>query len=159
MLTVLATSLAVGAAFAFRPSTVRLKQTVEHLASFPTRNTNTPELVQAAAWVADQMKQIPGLEVETMKYEIKAGSRVPADKEVVQVIGILKGETDHRVLVSGHLDSINMTPGADIFTSHAPGANDDLSGVALVLESARQLAKYKWHNTLVFCVVSGEEQG
>ena len=157
MLTTLASSLVIGAAFGFRPSTVRLRETVEHLSNFPTRNTSSPELVQAAAWVSEQMKQVPGLEVETMSYPIKAGPRIPADKDVVQVIGVLRGETDHRVLVSGHLDSINLKE--DVFKGRAPGANDDLSGVALVLESARQLAKYKWHNTLVFCVVSGEEQG
>lgn len=140
----------------FAPSPARLRATVTHLSSFPTRNTNSPELTQAAAWVAEEFKKIPGLEVETMTYPIKKGSRVPADKDVVQVIATLPGETDHRVLVGGHLDSINLKE--DPLTGIAPGADDDLSGVALTLECARLMAKRRWHNTLVFVAFTGEEQ-
>lgn len=148
-------ALVLGSQFA--PSPARLRATVEHLSAFPTRNTSSPELTQAAAWVADEFKKIPGLQVETMTYSIKKGARVPADKDVVQVIATLPGETDHRVMVGGHLDSINL--GADPLTSIAPGADDDLSGVALTLESARLMATRKWKNTLVFIAFSGEEQG
>ncbi|MFX8320127.1 M28 family peptidase, partial [Acinetobacter baumannii] len=47
---------------------------------------------------------------------------------------------------------------ADPLTGRAPGANDDLSGVALTLESARLMATKKWRNTLVFVAFTGEEQ-
>ena len=60
-------------------------------------------------------------------------------------------------MVGGHLDTINL--GGDPLTAIAPGVNDDGSGVALTLESARILSQKKWHNTLVFIAFSGEEQG
>ncbi|MFX8585756.1 hypothetical protein ABTM35_19835, partial [Acinetobacter baumannii] len=72
----------LGAQLSSVPSPARLRATVEHLSSFPTRNTSSPELVQAATWVADQFRQIPGLQVELMSYTIQKGPRVPADKEV-----------------------------------------------------------------------------
>src|ERR1700689_480788 len=43
--------------------------------------------------------------------------------------------------------------------SDAPGANDDASGVAVVLELARVLAKHRFDATLVFLATAGEEQG
>jgi hypothetical protein len=45
------------------------------------------------------------------------------------------------------------------FTSDAPGANDDGSGVAAVLEAARVLSKHKFPGTIVYAALSGEEQG
>ncbi|MBI5708665.1 MAG: M20/M25/M40 family metallo-hydrolase [Armatimonadetes bacterium] len=137
----------------------RLRATVEKLASFNTRNTNTPELFQAAEWIAGEYKKIPGLQVELYKYQVKRGSRIPADKEVVEVVAVLPGRTNRRILVGGHFDTINMGQGADPFTARSPGANDDGSGTALALELARILSQRKWENTLVFCAFSGEEQG
>ena len=134
-----------------------LKATLTDLATYPTRNTSSPGLTKAADWVAGEFRKIPGLKVEIMEYAVKKGRRVPDDKTVVQVIAILPGETDRRVLVGGHLDTINL--GGDPLTSIAPGINDDGSGVALTLESARILSQKKWHNTLVFVAFSGEEQG
>jgi Zn-dependent M28 family amino/carboxypeptidase len=61
------------------------------------------------------------------------------------------------IVITGHLDSMPsdvMDPATD-----APGANDDASGVATVLEAARILSKHKFRATLVFAALSGEEQG
>lgn len=138
-------------------STQKLKDTLTYLATYPTRNTSTPELERAAEWVAGEFRKIPGLQVELMKYDIKKGRRVPADKTVVQVVATLPGETAKRVLVGGHLDTINLA--GDPLTAKAPGINDDGSGVALTMECARILSQRKWKNTLVFVVFSGEEQG
>lgn len=140
-------------------SPANLRSTVEKLASWNTRNTNTPELTEAANWIAEQYRKIPGLQVEIWSYTIVKGRRVPEDKTVVQVIAKLPGETDRMVMVGGHFDTVNMEPDADIFKSRAPGANDDASGVALALEIARVMSAKKWRNTLVFCAFSGEEQG
>ncbi len=138
-------------------STDHLKATLTELATYPTRNTSSPGLTKAAEWVASEFRKIPGLQVEIMQYDIKKNRRVPEDKTVVQVIAVLPGETDRRILVGGHLDTINL--GGDTLTATAPGINDDGSGVALTLESARILSQKKWHNTLVFVAFSGEEQG
>ncbi|MEY4881511.1 MAG: hypothetical protein RLZ87_940 [Armatimonadota bacterium] len=134
-----------------------LRQTLTHLSTYPTRNTNTPELEKAAEWVASEFQKIPGLRVELMRYDVKKGRRVVADKSVVQVVATLPGESDKKVIVGGHLDTINLT--GDPLTAIAPGINDDGSGVALTLECARILSQKRWRNTLVFVAFSGEEQG
>ncbi len=151
------TALALmGTSYFTQVSKNHLRGTLEHLGTYPTRNTSTDGLTKAAEWVASEFRKIPGLQVEIMSYDIKASRRIPADKTVVQVVATLPGETNHRVLVGGHLDTINL--GGDPLTANAPGINDDGSGVALTLESARILSQHKWKNTLVFVAFSGEEQ-
>lgn len=135
----------------------RLRATVERLASFHTRNTLSETLSEAAEWLAGEYRKIPGLQVELMRYTLPAGRRVPAEKEVVQVVAVLPGETDRKVLVGGHLDSLNLQ--VDPVSGRAPGANDDASGTALALELARVMAGRKWKQTLVFVGFTGEEQG
>ena len=65
-------------------------------------------------------------------------------------IGVLKGRTNRIIIIGGHIDSA----GPDI-----PGANDDGSGTACVLELARVLCKRQHESTLMFCCWGGEEQG
>ncbi len=137
----------------------RLRETVEKLASWNDRNTNNPTVTEAANWIADQYRAIPGLEVELMTYKLPKMARVPVEKEVVQVVATLKGETDRRILIGGHMDTINMVDRDSGLNAHAPGANDDASGTATALEVARVLSQKKWKNTLVFVAFTGEEQG
>lgn len=137
----------------------RLRATVEKLASWNDRNTNNPSLTEAANWIADQYREIPGLQVELMKYKLPKMARVPEEKDVVQVLAVLPGETNKRIIVGGHFDTINMVDKEKGLQARAPGANDDGSGTALALELARVMSKRKWRNTLVFVAFSGEEQG
>ncbi len=134
----------------------RLIGTVKGLAQFHTRNTNSPGLTEACEWAASQLRSIPRLQVEVMKYRA-SGSRVVEAKDVVQVVAVLPGRTDRRILVGGHIDSLNLRD--DPVTGRAPGANDDASGTALSMELARVMAMREWENTLVFVCFSGEEQG
>jgi hypothetical protein len=135
----------------------RLRSTVEKLAAFHTRNTLSAGLTEACEWIAGEYRKIPGMQVEIMRYTIPKGRRVPEDKEVVQVVAVLPGEDDRRILVGGHIDSLNLQ--VDAQTGRAPGANDDASGTALALEIARVMASRKWKHTLMFVAFSGEEQG
>lgn len=136
----------------------RMQATIEKLASWHDRNTSNQTLFEAADWIKGEFEKIPGLKVELFKYQIHKGQRIPADKEVVEVVATLPGKTDRRVIVGGHFDSINMqTP--DMVSGRAPGANDDGSGVALTLELARILSQRQWNQTLMFVAFSGEEQG
>jgi len=137
----------------------RLRTTVERLASWPNRNTNNPTLTEAAEYLAGEFRKLPGLQVELMRYTIQKSPRVPEEKEVVQVVATLPGETNRRVIVGGHMDTINMVDRDLGLNAPAPGANDDASGVAVTLEMARVLSQRKWKNTLVFVCFSGEEQG
>jgi len=136
----------------------RMKATVERLCEWPNRNTNNSTCDEAAEYMASEFRKIPGVRVELMRYPLPRGGRVPVAREAVQVVATLPGETDRRILVGGHLDTINMSQGAGI-DAKAPGANDDASGVALSLEMARVLSQRKWRNTFVFVAFTGEEQG
>lgn len=136
----------------------RMRDVVAHLSAMPNRNTNNATLTEAAQYIAEQYRSIPGLQVEIMKYMAPRGQRVPVEKEVVEVVATLPGETDRRIIVGGHFDSINMQDVTKL-DAPAPGANDDLSGMSQAMECARVMATQKWKNTLVFVAFSGEEQG
>jgi Zn-dependent M28 family amino/carboxypeptidase len=137
----------------------RLRSIVERLASFHTRNTLSPTMTESAEWVAEEFRKIPGMQVELMRYTLPRGRRVPEEMEVVQVVATLPGHTDRRILLGAHLDSLNLQ--VDPVTGRAPGANDDASGVSVVLETARLMAaeRKQWNQTLVFVAFTGEEQG
>jgi len=134
-----------------------MKEVVGHLSAMPNRNTSNATLTDAAQYIADQYRKIPGLQVEIMKYIAPRSQRVPVEKEVVEVVATLPGETDRRIIVGGHFDSINMQERT--LDAIAPGANDDLSGMSQAMEVARIMAPHKWKDTLVFVAFSGEEQG
>lgn len=138
-------------------SQVNLRATLTHLGTYPTRNINTDYCTKAAEWIAAEYRKIPGMQVELMHYQVKKGRRVVEDRDVVQVVATLKGETDRRVMMGAHFDTINLA--GDPLTAISPGINDDGSGVAATLECARVMAQSKWKNTLVFVAFSGEEQG
>lgn len=139
----------------------RMRADVEKLSSWHDRNTNNDTLFEAANWIAEQYRKIPGLQVELMRYPVKKGARIKEDKEVVQVVATLPGATDRRIIVGGHFDTINMTSRepTSSWSLPSPGANDDASGVSVALELARTLSGQKWQQTLVFVAFSGEEQG
>ncbi|MEO7177495.1 MAG: M28 family peptidase [Allosphingosinicella sp.] len=87
------------------------------------------------------------------------GRRVPNPTKVTDVIAIQRGSVDPNrvVIISGHIDS-RVT---DVMnsTADAPGANDDGSGTAAVIEAARVLSKHKFPYTIVYAALMGEEQG
>ena len=87
------------------------------------------------------------------------GPRAPKGVDIVDVVAIQKGSTDPNrvVVITGHIDSRVSDPLNA--TADAPGADDDASGVAVVLEAARVLSQHKFAATLVYGVLSGEEQG
>jgi hypothetical protein len=88
------------------------------------------------------------------------GQRVASPVNLGNVVAVLQGTDtgDHRIfIVSGHLDSrrTNVMDG----TGDAPGANDDGSGSAAVIECARIMSRHAFGATVIFVTVSGEEQG
>ncbi len=149
-----------------------LKSHIQKLVSFGTRNTLSTTtdskrgIGAARTWVLSRFqefaKQSDGrmtakIDSWTQKADTK---RVDTDIQMGNVIATLKGSdpTDDRIfLVSGHIDS--RVSNVMNRTDDAPGANDDGSGTAAVIELARVMAKAKFPATVVFLVVSGEEQG
>lgn len=88
-----------------------------------------------------------------------SGARVPAPARIENVLAVQRGtsDPDRVVIIAAHLDSRVSDPMNA--TADAPGADDDGSGVAAVLEAARVLSRYKFAATVVYAVLSGEEQG
>jgi acetylornithine deacetylase/succinyl-diaminopimelate desuccinylase-like protein len=124
----------------------------------------------AADWIESEFKRYSEacggcLEVKRDEFIEPAGTgpaaRITKPTKLTNVYAILRGtdpaQADRYVLVTGHYDSRN----SDNFNTHdpAPGANDDASGTAVSLESARVLSKLKVPSTIIFLTVAGEEQG
>ncbi len=160
-------------------SPAQIRADIEKLVTFGNRSTlssmdtDLPPgtgITAAADWLFAEYTRISAacgncLEVKRDDFMEPANpapnSRVRKDTRLQNIYAILKGtdpaQTQRRVLVTGHYDSRN----SDNFNTHdaAPGANDDASGVAVSLESARALSRLRFPATLVFVAVAGEEQG
>lgn len=149
-----------------------LRANIEKLVSFGTRHsmsstTDKDKGIGAArSWVLSKFrnyaKNADGrMEVFLQNEDLQPdGKRINKVTNLGNAIALLKGTdpTDKRIIIiSGHLDSRV----SDVLnsTDYAPGANDDGSGVAAVIESARVLSKSKFPLSILFVAVSGEEQG
>jgi Zn-dependent M28 family amino/carboxypeptidase len=148
----------------------RIEATIRRLAEFGTRHTLSSQddpvrgIGAARDWIYAQMQSIAALSGGRMTVELQSfiqppASRIPAPTPITNVIATLKGDSapDRIYVVSGHYDS-RVT---DImnFTSDAPGADDDASGVAVAMEMARLMATRHTEATIKFVAVAGEEQG
>lgn len=149
-----------------------LQKTINKLVSFGTRHTlsdpkNTIRGIGAAQkWVKEEfdnyaIESLGQLTSVIDYFNIKAdGKRILKDTEVANVMATLKGtdSKDSRILIiSGHLDS----RATDVMDAKidAPGANDDGSGVAAMMEIAKIMCKRQFPYTIIFVAVTGEEQG
>lgn len=150
-------------------SPTELKATITTLVGFGTRHTlsdtksETRGIGAARRWAAARFAAIGAdcggcLVVETPA-KMMTSPRVPVPAEIVDVLAIQRGTSDPTrvVIISAHIDSRNSDP-LDA-SGDAPGANDDASGTAAVIEAARLLSKQKFAATIVYAVLSGEEQG
>jgi hypothetical protein len=156
-------------ALADRVSEQRLRQDIEKLVSFGTRHTlseqNHPTRGIGASlrWTADEFRRISRACGNCLTIaepsQVVTGRRIPTATKVWNVLGIQRGTTDPNrvIIISGHIDS-RVTDVMNA-TAPAPGANDDGSGVAATIEAARVLSKHRFPATIVYAVLSGEEQG
>ena len=150
----------------------RIESDVRTLAGFGTRNTFSDTISDsrgigaARRWIKAEFDKISAdcggcLEVFYQKDLVTTdmGSRVPKDAFVVNVVAIQRGTTNPNdmVMMSGDIDS-RASDTMD-FTTDAPGANDNASGMAGTIEAARVLSKRKFKNSIVYVGLSGEEQG
>jgi acetylornithine deacetylase/succinyl-diaminopimelate desuccinylase-like protein len=152
------------------PKPERLKADVEKLVSFGTRHTlssaTDPKRGIGAArkWAQGEFEKIAKacngcLRTELLERNM-SGPRIPNGVNIVDVLAIKPGKMgwDHVIIIAGHIDS-RVSDVMD-FTKDAPGANDDGSGSALVIEAARIMAQQPQPEaTIVFALLSGEEQG
>ncbi|PYS83140.1 MAG: aminopeptidase [Acidobacteria bacterium] len=151
-----------------------IERTIRELVSFGTRNTLSSQddpargIGAARDWIYREMQRYSRdsggrLKVELQTYEQPAGrfQRIQKATKLTNIVATLPGtqaESKGRAyVVSGHYDSMCTSP-TDA-TCDAPGANDDASGTAAVLELARVMSKRQFDATIIFVAVAGEEQG
>ena len=155
-------------------SAANIEASIRRLVSFGTRHTlsvqDDPQrgIGAARTWIKAEFdrysKESGGRLVVTEDDFIQpAGGRVPQPTRLINIVATLPGmqdESKERIyVVSGHYDSCVCTQSVLDATSDAPGANDDASGTAAVMEMARVMSKYEFDATIVFMTVPGEEQG
>ena len=149
-----------------------LRNYIQTMVNYGTRNTLSTQtetkrgIGAARLYVLSKFKQFAAQSNGRMTTIIDT-TTLQADKRRVDttlllgnVVATLKGTNaaDNRVfIISGHLD--NMRTNVMDRLGDAPGANDDASGVAAVMECARIMSKRNFGATIIFMAVSGEEQG
>ncbi|PWK48329.1 M20/M25/M40 family metallo-hydrolase [Actinoplanes xinjiangensis] len=149
---------------------VRIEAIVRRLVSFGTRHTLSSQddpvrgIGAARDWILAELQRHAAASGGRMTVELQSfiqpvSPRIPAPTRITNVIATLRGSvTPERIyVVTGHYDS-RVTDVMDA-VKDAPGADDDASGVAVIMELARVLATRAPESTLVFAAVAGEEQG
>lgn len=151
-----------------------IEQSIRKLVSFGTRNSLSAQdnpargIGAARDWLYSEFQKISAtsggrMKVEKQTFEQAPGKypRIARPTILTNVVATLRGtqpaSTDRLYVVSGHYDSMCTSP--TNAECDAPGANDDASGTAAVLEMARAMAKYEFDATIIFMAVAGEEQG
>jgi hypothetical protein len=147
----------------------RIRAVVEKLVSFGTRHTLSSQtdprrgIGAALNWAADEFgrysRECGNCLTVVRPSDIVTGRRVPTPTKVTDILAIQRGGLDPNrvVIITGHVDS-RVTDVMNA-TADAPGANDDGSGTAAVIEAARVLSKHRFPYTIVYGALMGEEQG
>ena len=147
----------------------RIHAYVEKLVSFGTRHTmsetesNTRGIGAARRWIKAELERCGAgrLDVQFQSHVHPVANRITRPTEIVNVVATLPGtqpaSKDRYYIVSGHYDS-RVTDVMN-YTADAPGANDDASGTAAVIEMACVMSRHKFDASLVFMTVAAEEQG
>jgi len=157
----------------------QIEEYITRLVSFGTRNTfsdtesDTRGIGAARRWIHSEFAEISAacgdcLEVSFHRTMLESrrrmvtpemSGRIPEPVNVVNVVGVIRGTVhpNRYVIMSGDIDS-RVSDTYD-FTSDAPGANDNASGMAGTMEAARVLSQYRFPSSVAFVGLSGEEQG
>ena len=150
----------------------RLESDIRKLVSFGTRHTmsetksETRGIGAARRWIRSEFEKISadcgGCYEVSMQRTLEKGNaktRITKDTEVVNVLAIKRGTKypNRYVVMAGDIDSRVSDPLN--YTDDSPGANDNATGMAGVLEAARVLAKYDFESSILLVGLSGEEQG
>jgi hypothetical protein len=153
-------------------SAERIERSIRILTSFTTRHTLSDpspggnDIGAARAWIGAELERISDasagrLQVEQDAFQQPRAPGLPQPVEIVNIVATLPGtqpgSRDRIYVVGSHYDSCS----SDLlnFESPAPGADDDASGVAAMIELARVMSHYEFNATIVFLAAGGEEQG
>lgn len=150
----------------------RIEKDIQTLVGFGTRHTmsetesDTRGIGAARRWIKSEFEKISKecngcLEVSELRTLEKgnAKTRITKDTEIVNVVAIIRGTKypNRYVVMAGDIDS--RVSDALNYTDDSPGANDNASGMAGVIETARVLSKYEFESSILLVGLSGEEQG
>jgi len=150
-------------------SQAQLHHTIATLVSFGTRHTLSSQtdpkrgIGAALNWAEAEFNRYSAACGNCLTVvrpsETFSGDRLPAPTRITDIVAIQRGteRPNDVVIIQGHIDSRVSDPMNA--TSDAPGANDDGSGTAAVLEAARVLSRHKFPGTIVYATLMGEEQG
>lgn len=133
-----------------------LEATVQHLQDYGSRIWNSENAFAASDWIAGRMEAL-GLEVEQQPFN--ANTWMGSGAAAPNVIGIQRGTLypDTYVVCGSHFDSFSYE--AMMGGGTAPGADDNATGVASVLESARIMTQYEFEYSIIYCAYGCEEMG
>jgi hypothetical protein len=139
-------------------NSTKLKKWIDTLSSYQTRHTKSEYIENVAYWIKNEFQSICKGRVYFHTFtQIDQGISYNLKNIICNQEGSTSYDNDHLILISAHYDSreqdINKT------NARAPGADDNASGVAAVLELARVLSKVGLKNNIQFVLFSGEEQG
>ncbi len=149
----------------------RLRADMDKIVSFGTRHTLSSQtdpkrgIGAAVNWALDEFRRIGTgcddcLEVQSVERVIESdGRRIPQPTLVRNAVAIQRGteRPNEVIIVQGHYDSRVTDPLNG--TDDAPGANDDGSGSVMILEASRILSKQQYPSTIIYALLTGEEQG
>ena len=127
-----------------------LRTTVQHLQDYGRRQYNTTQAYEAGQWIYEQFENL-GLDVEEFPFSYQGNESSP------NIIATQWGTKypDQYIICGSHYDSERMGDGGQ----ECPGADDNATGVATVLETARILSEYNFDYSIIYCSFSAEEIG
>ncbi len=133
-----------------------LQATVQFLQDYQNRIWNSTNAFAASDWIAGRMEAL-GLEVE--QQDFYANTWTGSGQAAPNVIGIQRGTLypDVYVVCGSHFDSFSYE--AMYGSGNCPGADDNATGVASVLESARIMTQYEFEYSIIYCAYGCEEMG
>lgn len=133
-----------------------LEATIQYLQDYNNRIWDSNNAFSASDWIAGRMEAL-GLEVEQQPFN--ASTWMGSGAAAPNVIGIQRGTLypDTYVVCGSHFDSFSYE--AMYGSGNCPGADDNASGVASVLESARIMTQYEFEYSIIYCAYGCEEMG
>ncbi len=160
-----------GQELADQVSEQRLRTDMDTIVGFGTRHTLSSQtdpkrgIGAAVNWALDEFRRIGAkcydcLEVRAVERVIEPdGRRIPEPTLIRNAVAIQWGTQRPRevIIVQGHYDSRVTDPLNG--TDDAPGANDDGSGSVMILEASRILSQQQYPSTIIYALLTGEEQG
>ncbi len=130
-----------------------IEQTILNLTSFHNRHTKSDNINKSADWILGELRKISNDHDSTYFHEYEEDGF-----GLKNVVYNKQGLNNRTILFCAHYDTI-LYPDVSDISSRAPGANDNASGVGILLEISRIISTLSFENTIRFVFFSGEEQG